>query len=274
MRWASNRQPMVDGIDENQSAEAARADTQTFPEGRIMKVSDAMSGGVKTVFVDDSVTFAMRLMLDNHLSGLPVVDRQGHLVGMLTEGDLMRRAELGTERKHPHWLEFILGPGRLAQEYVDTHGRRVEEVMTADVVSIDKSMPLKEAVTLMEGRHIKRLPVLDHGRLVGIISRADLLRTFLATSLEPDIAQGVSDDAIRQRIDREIDRQPWNPRATVGIKVDRGVVDLSGIVTSEAMRDALRVLVENTPGVIRIRDDITTVEPISGLVVRSPTDAA
>lgn len=271
---ASNRQPMVDGIDENQSAEAARADTQIFPEGRIMKVSDAMSGGVKTVFVDDSVTFAMRLMLDNHLSGLPVVDRQGHLVGMLTEGDLMRRAELGTERKHPHWLEFILGPGRLAQEYVDTHGRRVEEVMTADVVSIDKSMPLKEAVTLMEGRHIKRLPVLDHGRLVGIISRADLLRTFLATSLEPDIAQGVSDDAIRQRIDREIDRQPWNPRATVGIKVDRGVVDLSGIVTSEAMRDALRVLVENTPGVIRIRDDITTVEPISGLVVRSPTDAA
>jgi CBS domain-containing protein len=237
-----------------------------------MKVGDAMTGGVRTVFVDDSITFAMRLMLDSHLSGLPVIDRKGQLVGMLTEGDLMRRVELGTEHRHPRWLEFILGQGRLAQEYVDTHGRRVEEVMTIDLVTVDKSAPLKDAVALMEHARVKRLPVLDHGRLVGVISRADLLRTFLATSLESDMAQGVSDDAIRQRIDREIDLQPWNPRATVGIQVDKGVVSLNGIVTSEAMREALRVLVENTPGVTQLRDGITTIEPISGLVVRSPTD--
>lgn len=239
-----------------------------------MKVSDAMTGGVRTVFVDDSVTFAMRLMLDSHLSGLPVIDRRGQLAGMLTEGDLMRRVELGTEHRHPHWLELVLSPRRLAQEYVDTHGRRVDEVMTIDVVTVDKSMPLEDAVTLMEDRQIKRLPVLDHGRLTGIISRADLLRTFLATSRESDLGQGLSDEAIRQRIDKEIDQQPWNPRTTVGIEVDGGVVSLKGIVTSEAMRDALRVLVENTPGVTQIRDDVTTIDPICGLVAQSPTDTA
>ncbi len=238
-----------------------------------MKVADAMTAGVKTVFADDSVTFAMQLMLEGHLSGLPVIDRQGRLVGVLTEGDLIRRVELGTERRRPRWLEYILSQGRLAQEYVSTHGRRVAEVMTTDVATIDQSMSLMEAVSLMEERHIKRLPVLDHGRLVGVISRADLLRTFLAASPGPGMDQEVSDQAIRQRIDREIEQQPWNPRATVGIEVDHGTVDLSGIVTSDAMRDALRVLVENIPGVVSIRDNITTIEPMTGFAVRSPTDA-
>jgi CBS domain-containing protein len=238
-----------------------------------MNVGDAMTGGVKTVFADEQVTVAMQLMLESHVSGLPVVDRQGRLVGMLTEGDLMRRVELGTERRHPRWLEYILGPGRLAKEYVNAHGRRVEEVMTADVATIDRSMPLMEAVSLMEGRHIKRLPVLDRGRLVGIISRADLLRTFLAAAVGSEMAPDLSDHAIRQHIDSEIAQQPWNPRATVGIKVDHGVVDLSGFVTSDAMRDALRVLVENTPGVISLRDNVSTIEPLTGFVVRSPTDA-
>jgi CBS domain-containing protein len=239
-----------------------------------MKVGEAMTRGVITVSTEDSLVAAMKLMRDHHFSGVPVVDGQSHVVGMLTEGDLMRRVELGTERRHPRWLEFILGPRRLAQEYVDAHGRRVAEVMTTEVVTIESTTSLAQAVNLMEDRHIKRLPVLEHGRLVGILSRSDLLRAFLATSAEADAAQGTSDDAIRQHIDSEIDRQPWNPRATVAIKVRQGTVDLSGIVTSEAMREALRVLVENIPGVVRIRDDITTIEPMSGFIVRSPSGPA
>jgi len=238
-----------------------------------MKVGDVMTSQVRTVFTTDPVSLAMRMMLEGGFSGVPVIDERGRLAGMLTEGDLLRRAELGTEQRHPHWLEFVLGPGRLAKEYVDVHARRVEQLMTADVASVSESTPLAEAVDLMEKRHVKRLPVLREGKLVGILSRSDLMRAFLMATQSNSVACTAPDDGIRQCIEREMARQPWNPHATVRILVHQGVVDLDGVIISDNMREALCVLAENVPGVVNVNDRLTTIEPTTGYIVRSPEDA-
>jgi len=147
-----------------------------------MKASDVMSRNILSVGRDAAIAEAIRLMLDNRISGLPVIDTAGRLVGILTEGDLLRRSETGTERHRPRWLEILMGPGRLAGEYVRTHGRKVAEIMTRDLVSVTPDTPLDEIVALMERRRIKRVPVLDGDTPVGIVSRADLLRALAARS--------------------------------------------------------------------------------------------
>src|SRR6516165_2504909 len=153
-----------------------------------MIASDVMTRTVLSVRPDATIAEAIRLMLDNRISGLPVIDEAGRLVGMLTEGDLLRRGETGTERHRPRWLEILMGPGRLAGDYVRTHGRRIGEVMTRDPVSVTPDTPLKEVVELMERRRIKRVPVLDGDVPVGILSRADLLRALLGALEEKPAA--------------------------------------------------------------------------------------
>ncbi|MDR3387575.1 MAG: CBS domain-containing protein [Rudaea sp.] len=236
-----------------------------------MKVGDVMTRDAITIQADVGVVSAMRLMLDRKISGLPVVDSAGSLVGILTEGDFLRRAEIDTERRHPRWVEFLLGPGRLASEYVATHGRKVEEVMTHDVLTATEDMPLADAVRIMEERHVKRLPVVNERRLTGIVSRSDLLRAFVAEAALFS-AEGTSDATIRQCIAEEIDRQHWSPQAASCIGVKNGTVELRGIVTDERERTALRVLVENVPGVRHVHDQLTTIEPVTGTVVRSPSE--
>ena len=142
-----------------------------------MKASDVMTVGAATIRSDASVPEAARLMLQYAISGLPVVDDAGHLVGIITEGDFLRRTETGTGRPHrPRWLEFLLGPGRLADEYVHSHSRKVEEVMTRQVVTVAEETPVEEIARLMERHRIKRVPVMRDDRVVGIVSRANLLR--------------------------------------------------------------------------------------------------
>ena len=238
-----------------------------------MKVRDAMTRHVQTLTPDALVIDAMRLMLRERVSGLPVVDLGGAVIGILTEGDLMRRAELGTERTHPHWLRFLLGTGQLAREYTASHGRRVDEVMTRDVVTIGADAPLADAVRLMEERHVKRLPVLYHHWLEGILSRADLMRAFVTAAPGAD-SDDCSDTAIARRIAIEFDVQPWTPRNTAHADVQGGVVTLRGVLLNDATRDALKVLVENVPGVVRVVDQLATVEPMTGTVVRLPDAAA
>ncbi|RDI97483.1 CBS domain-containing protein [Dyella solisilvae] len=224
-----------------------------------MNVGDAMTYQVRTALVSDPVSLAMRIMLGAKVSGLPVVDGKGHLVGILTESDLLRRAEIDTQRKRPRWLEIVLGPRRLAQEYVDTHSRRVGDLMTTDVVTVDESQPLADAVCLMEKRNFKRVPVTRDGHLIGMLSRADLLRVFLSALPPEGAALAVSDTDIRQRIDEEMLRNPWITRSAIRVSVNEGRVDLDGVVTNDAMRDALRVLVENVPGVVGVKDKLTFV---------------
>lgn len=237
-----------------------------------MKVSDVMTPKVISVVPSDRIADAIRLMLDNRISGLPVIDAAGRLVGMVTEGDLLRRAETGTTRHRARWLQFLLSPGRLADEYVHTHGRRVDEVMTCDVVTAAEATSLDTVVQLMERHGIKRLPVVRDGKVIGIVSRANLLHALVAVGDAPE-RNGALDAVIRQRILDEIEREPWGPRYSIDVVVRDGRVDLWGSLFEERERQALRVVAENVPGVREVHDHMVWIEPIMGAVVLAPEEA-
>ena len=230
-----------------------------------MKTSEIMTSAVITVTPATPIAEAARLMLQHRISGLPVVDGK-EVVGMITEGDLLRRAETGSAAHRPMWLELLLGPGRLADEYTHAHARRVGEAMTGDVVSVGPQADVAEIVQLMSKRRIKRVPVIDNGQLVGIVSRANLVRA-LVKALVKKPARPVGDDAIWKGILDAIAAEPWGPRFATDIKVKGGFVDIYGTITDERERTALHVLAENVPGVKGVRDHLVWVEPISGMVV-------
>jgi CBS domain-containing protein len=234
-----------------------------------MKIRDIMSTRVISIAPDASVLEAIRLMLQNHISGLPVIDSSGAVVGVVTEGDFLRRGETGTERKRPRWLEFLLGPGRLADEYVKTHARQVNNVMTREVVTIAEDAGLDEAVDIMERRRIKRLPVVRGGQVVGIVSRANLLHALvsLAAAAPPPT---LADTAIREALLAQFARQTWAPAALVDPVVKDGVVELWGTITEEAQREALKVCAENIPGVKSVVSHLTWIEPMSGIAIGEP----
>lgn len=231
-----------------------------------MKAKDIMTTEVITVGPDDTIEHAMRLMLQKRISGLPVVDKSGRLVGMVTEGDFLRRSEIGTERKRPRWLQFFVGPGKLATEYVHESGRKIEEVMTTDVISVNEDTPLQEIVQIMERRRIKRVPVLRGQSLAGIVTRANLLHA-LASVAHEITPSPANDSGIRERIVAELKQQSWAPLAMIDVIVRNGVVTLSGVVTDERQRQALRVVCENVAGVKKIEDHLVWVEPVSGMVI-------
>jgi CBS domain-containing protein len=234
-----------------------------------MKAHDVMTWGVISVEADASVIRAAQLMVQNRISGLPVVDAVGTLVGMVTEGDFLRRGELGTQRQRPRWLEFLIGPGRLANEYVRARGRKVAEIMTPNPYTITQETPLEEIVQLMEKHRIKRLPVADDGKPIGMVSRANLLQAL--ASLAPEAKPPASDDwSIREQILAECGKQPWAP--TINVIVRNGVVELWGAIMDDRERQALIVVAENIPGVKSVRDHLVWVEPMSGMAVLSEED--
>src|SRR5579864_4279182 len=166
-----------------------------------MNVADVMTQKVITVTTETTIADAAGLMLEHRISGLPVVDEGGAVVGVVTEGDLLRRIETGTERRHSRWLEFLITPGRLAEDYSRANARKVGEVMTAEVVAAAPRTSLAEVVRLMERHHIKRLPVIESGRLAGIVSRANLVRALLHNLPEQGVGKAAGSDAeIRERI--------------------------------------------------------------------------
>jgi CBS domain-containing protein len=241
------------------------------PRGIPMKVRDIMSPRVISVTPESSVLEAVRLMLQNHVSGLPVVDRSGALVGVVTEGDFLRRSETETERKRPRWLEFLLGPSRLADEYVHTHSRNVKDVMTPEPITIAEDAGLDEAVQIMEHRRIKRLPVVRDGQVVGIVSRANLLHALvsLAATAPPP---AMNDTAIREELLAQFDKLSWAPAALVHPVVKDGVVELWGTITEEAQREALKVCAANIPGVKSVVSHLTWIEPMSGMAIGEPEE--
>jgi CBS domain-containing protein len=231
-----------------------------------MKAKDVMTSPVVSIEPDASIWQAVRIMLQRHISGLPVIDQKGALVGIVTEGDFLRRAETGTQRRRPRWLEYLIGPGRLADEYTRAHGRKVSEIMTADPLTITEDTPLDEIVRLMEKRQIKRLPVVCDQHVVGIVSRANLVHALasVARDIRPSSA---SDQAIRDRILAELASQSWAPIALVDVHVRDGVVELWGMITDERERKAIVVAAENAPGVKAVNDHLTWVDAISGMVL-------
>jgi CBS domain-containing protein len=234
-----------------------------------MKASDIMSARVISITPDANVLEAIRLMLLNHISGLPVIDASGALVGVVSEGDFLRRAETGTERKRPRWLEFLMGPRRMADEYVHTHARKVEEVMTREPITITEDTSLDEIVQVLERRRIKRLPVVRGTQVVGIVSRANLLRALASLgAAAPPPAK--TDVAIRRQLLAEFDKQTWAPVALIDVVVKDGVVQLWGTITEEAQGEALKVCAENIPGVTSVVSHLTWIEPMSGMVISEP----
>jgi CBS domain-containing protein len=227
-----------------------------------------MTHGVIGVAEDTSIAEAIETMLRSRVSALFVFDANNALIGVLSEGDLIRRDELGSERERPGWLEFLLGSGRLADAYEHEHGRKVGEVMTRDVETIAESAELSEAVDRMIRRSIKRLAVLRGENVVGVIARSDLLKGLLAATPR---AKGPHPDAeIKATIQAELDKLDWTPRASVRVEVQNGVATFSGAITDERLRDGLKVIAENTPGCVAVRDHMAWIEPNSGYFMSSP----
>ena len=238
-----------------------------------MNVGDVMTRQVISVERNAPIQHAIRLMLQHRISGLPVVDSDGKLVGIVTEGDFLRRAETGTQKRRPRWLDFLMGPGRLASEYVQAHSRNVQDVMTTEVRTVGERTSLEEAVRKMEKYGVKRLPVVEGEMLVGIISRANLLRALAIFAHE--ISPSKADDAaIREAFFKELLQQPWAPRTSINPVVRDGVVELWGNIFDEREREALRVMAQNLPGVKNVRDHLVWVDPTSGFVGLSPEDEA
>jgi CBS domain-containing protein len=228
-----------------------------------MNAIDVMTRSVVSIRPDASILEAARLMLYHKVSGLPVVDSSGTLVGILTEGDFLRRAEIGAQPRRPHWIEFFTSVGRLAEEYIHASGRKVHEVMSTAVYTAKEETSLPEIARLMEDQGIKRVPVLRGGELVGIVTRADLLRAVI--SLDNPPASG--DDAeIHKRLLAALGKQPWAvPLSMFRFTVKEGAVEFSGVVRDERQRQALRVAAENVPGVKAIADRLLRVEPVIGM---------
>jgi len=238
-----------------------------------MKAADIMTRNVVSVQPETTILQAADLMLQHRISGLPVVDSDGHVVGIVTEGDFLRRTETGTQRKRRRWVQFLVGPGRLAEEYVHSSSRRIEDVMTQAVHTIGEDTPVSDVVELMERHRIKRLPVLRDDKLVGIVSRANLLHAL--ASLAREIKSTSADDvAIRERLLTELNQQDWVPLGLIDVIVRNGTVELWGTILDERKRRALIVAAENVPDVKSVRDHLICVEPVSGMAIGPPDQAS
>lgn len=234
-----------------------------------MKASDVMTRTVITIDEQAPIAEALHLMLGKAISGLPVVDCNGQLVGIITEGDLLRRAELATERHIAWWKNLLFGPWFSAQEYVRTHARSVASVMARETLCIAEDTPLSMIVRMMEQGHVKRLPVTKDGKVIGIVSRRDVLRPLSSVVGDP-LAGSASDARILQQIERDLAAQPWRPRHNISITVNDGVVALTGTVSGYEQRAALQVLIEDIAGVRKIRDQLLVVDPGNRVFAQHP----
>ena len=201
-----------------------------------MRAHQIMTRPVFTVLPEATILEAANLMLERHISGLPVVDASGKLVGIVSEGDFIRRSEIGTQRKRSRLLNFILGPGQSATDFVHEHGCRIADIMTSDPVTISEDTSLETIVALMEKNKLKRLPVMRGENLVGIVSRANLLQAVASLAREiPDPT--ADDDHIRDRIINALGKNDWCPSG-LSVIVRDGIVHLSGVITDERARQA------------------------------------
>lgn len=222
-----------------------------------MKVRDIMSTKVVTVSPFTSVRDIAGLMVEKQVSGLPVLNDNGTLVGMVSEGDLLRRPEIGTQKHRRRWVSFFSGVDEQAREFTKSHALRAGDVMTEQVIHVSEETPLGEVVGLMEKHNIKRLPVLSDGKLVGIVSRADLLRALAARQADPLPPPAESDATIRAAMNDVLKNEEWAMSAMVNVIVSEGVVHLWGVIDSGDQRQALRVAAENIPGVTAVEEHLS-----------------
>jgi CBS domain-containing protein len=232
-----------------------------------MKARDVMTAPVITCKSTASVKEVAELFLQRHISAVPVVDEQDKLVGIISESDLMRRAESETERQRSWWLMLMTGEQGLVADYIKAHAIRVADVMTRKVITTTPDTPLNEIAGILETNGIKRVPVVRNGRLVGIISRANFIQAMASGGSKLDIP--LSDAAIRDRLLKHLNTQRWAHTDLLNVTVNEGVVDLWGLAASDAERKAIRIAAENTPGVRAVNDRMT-VGPLFINEIRAP----
>jgi CBS domain-containing protein len=217
-----------------------------------MKARDVMVTRVISVGPDADVGTIAEALVQNGISAVPVVDRHGRLMGIVSEGDLIRRAETGTERRRSWWLEMFTTRDALANDYVKSHALKASDVMTAPAITAGPDTPLRDIADLLERHGIKRVPIVRKGAVVGVVSRANLVQA-LATHGVGWRGLAREDDAIREALNERLRAEPWAGR-TVNMTVQDGVVDLWGFVSSESEKQAFRVAAEATPGVRSVND--------------------
>ena len=220
-----------------------------------MHAQDVMTTVVATISADATVQDAAKLMLARRVSALPVTDREDRVVGIVSEGDLVRRAELGTARSRSWWLELLTPNRTLATDYVKAHGQKVSELMTRDIVTAKSDTPIADIALMLEENAIKRVPIVDKGRLVGIVSRANLIQALAGKPAEPKAKQKREDSEIRSDALAALADEPWRPWL-VNITVHYGAANLWGVVNTEEARLAAGVAVENVPGVLAVHNHI------------------
>lgn len=220
-----------------------------------MQARDVMVSPVITVGKSATVRDVAKILIEKRISAVPVVDGAGKIVGIVTESDLMHRTEAGTERPYSWWVHFLAGDETIAADYVKSHAAKVEDVMTAEVVTTSPETPLHEIATLLEEHRIKRVPIVNKtGNLVGIVSRANLIQ--VVASARPKLEMTLPDSTIRQKLLGELKKQKWAHTYNVSVTVTNGIVDLWGYAQSDAERTAIRVAAEAIPGVTMVNDHL------------------
>ena len=224
-----------------------------------MRAMDVMTSEVLTVDENASVPAVAKLLAERGISAVPVVDKKNRVIGMVSEGDLLHRVETGTERRGSWWLEMMASTNKLAGDYIKSHSGKVKDVMTRDVLSVAETTPVADIAVLLETNRIKRVPVVRDGKLVGIVSRANLVRA-LAMTIDGQASGTEADDrSIRDKLLAELKEQSWAEVSPANVTVKDGVVHLWSSYLSEQEKRALVVAAENTPGVRRVEDHMRPV---------------
>jgi CBS domain-containing protein len=216
-----------------------------------------MTLAVSTVKPTASVKDVARLFMEQRISAAPVVDDQGKIVGIVSEGDLVHRFEISTLRRRPWWLVLMAGDEGLAAEYIKAHAQHVADIMTRTVITATPDTPLQEIAEMLEKYGIKRLPIVRNGQLVGIVSRANLVQAIATSGSKLDVPS--SDTTIREQLLTHLNKQNWaqGHTALFNVTVNGGVVDLWGFIESDTERKAIRVAAEATPGMRAVNDHMT-----------------
>jgi len=220
-----------------------------------MKAADIMTTKVVTVAADATAQEAAAQMLRHRVSALPVVDQSGKLIGIVSEGDLMRRGELGTERERSWWLELLTSNRTLATDYAKAHGRKVSEVMSRKLIAANPDTPINDIALLLEQHAIKRVPIVDKGKLVGIVARANLVQALAGLNVKTPEKQAGKDSEIREEVLARLSGAPWRPWL-LNVTVHDGVAELWGIANSNDEKTAAGVAVENAPSVVKVNNHI------------------
>jgi len=228
-----------------------------------MKAADVMVANVITVPAEASIGEVAERLLNHHISGAPVVGANGELVGIVSEGDLMRRPETGTARRPSWWLALLSSERASAAEYIKSHSRKVADVMTREVISATRDTALGDIAALLERNRIKRVPIVDGGKLVGIVTRANILQALASAAKKLPPMASVGDSELRNDIVERLSAEPWRP-TMLTVTVQDGAVDLWGIVHSPDQKKAARLAVELTPGVRSVTDNIIIRPAMSG----------